>query len=293
VNVGQYRCALMTLWLLMVVSVVEAQHPIDVERAAAGGAYYEALLTYDKLPKRLATTSAIVAAGRSAWGLSLPSMGLQAFELALRDETLPDEEKARLHLSRGIIYFQEDNPQVAILQAERTIALLPEESPLRSKAHFLWAESLARQGLFGQAEPHYEQALTEGLVEEVPDMAFALAKTELALGKVDEAKAHLQQVPIHHARSSAAVRLLAEGALASGDAGSATFWLNHGRSQAPDDFVDSWVDYARLQGAIAAGNVEELRAIRREAAQRYPAEDGWFTLLEASAEVSEWRRLGR
>ncbi len=290
---GRCRYMLTALALLIAAEVAQAQHPIDVERAAAGGAYYEALLTYDRLPKRLATTSAVVAAGRSAWGLSLPAMGLQAFELALRDESLPDEEKARLHLSRGIIYFQEDNLQVAILQAERTTALLKEESPLRSKAHFLWAESLARQGSFGQAEPHYEQALMEGLADEVPDIAFALAKTELALGKVDEAKAHLQQVPIHHARSSAAVRLLAEGALASGDAGSATFWLNHGRSQAPDDFVDSWVDYARLQGAIASGNVDEVRSIRREAAQRYPADDGWFTLLEATAEVSEWRRLGR
>ncbi len=280
---------LLLLYMLTNSSALFAQHPIEVQRLASSGEYMQALSTYEKMPRRIATTESMVAAARSAWALGLSGMAQSEFDRALHDKNLKTEERARINLSKGVIEFQEGRFQVAILYAERSIEPLQDQSPLRAKAYLLWAESLAALHKYGAAESKYRQALAEGSPGDQPDMHFLLAECELKLANYEEARKNYEMIPQDHGRASLAVRRLAEVAINQHNHAAVAYWLKHGRANFPDDFLDSWVDYALVNAAINQGNLEEMREIRKLAETKYPPGDYWRTLLEAAAEVDEWR----
>jgi len=274
-------------------SVVISQHPMDVQRRSAESDHLAALVTYDRLPRRTISAEARIAAGRSAWALGLPERALSEFDRAMVDPNLDPVEQARVHLSSGIVHFQEGRYQVAIAQAEKAIELIKEGGPLRSKAFFLWAESLARQGSSGLALTYYTQALAESAPEDRPEINFALGLCERRLGQYESARAHFEKVPLRHERTPEAIRNLAELAVETKNHASVTFWLSRGRAEYPENFLDSWIDYALVQAAIGRGELEEVRTLRAEAQARYPASDGWLMLLNSAAEAFEWQRLRR
>jgi len=271
--------------------VLQAEHPMEVQRQSARGEHLQAVLTYDRMPKRVATGEAMVAAGRSAWALSLPDQALHEFDRALTTGTLPVVEQARVHLSKGIIEFQEERYQVAILHAEKSVALLAQPGPLRGKGWFLWGEALARLGSWGQAEEKYLQAVAESSADELPELYYHLGRCQRHLGKLEAARLSFERVPLQHDRTPQAIRALAELALELKRPKSAAFWLARGRSEYPDGFLDSWVDYALVQAAAAEENPQELRRIRTEANTRYAPSDPWLVLLNAAAEEFEWNRI--
>ena len=281
--------ALLPLALLGVCGLsAYAQHPIEVERAAAQGDYMAALVTYDRLPERRATLGAREAAAASAWGLGLPDRAIEEYDRILKDESLAPQKRARLFLSRGAIELQENRFQVASLFAERSVQQLAEPSPLRAQALLLWGQSLSRLGMAGKAEEKLEQALKESLSADRPDIHYQLAECQLILGKFDEARAHLEQVPLHHERTSKALRYLAQLAVERKDPGQITFWLTKGREDYPRDFLDSWVDYALMSAAIQEENVTRVLDLREQAATRFPPSDHWLTLLQAESEIFLW-----
>lgn len=270
-----------------------SQHSIDVQRAAASGEHLAALATYDRLPRRVVTAEARVAAARSAWALGLPERALAEFDEALHTEGLPAVERARLHLSQGIIHFQEGRYHVALIHAEKASAELSEPSPLRAKVRLLAAESHARLNAFGRAEEFYLSAIAEAAPEDKADIHFMLGECQRPLGKLEAARENFEKVPLRHERTPAAVRHLAEIALETGRFDSAGFWLRRGREEYADRFLDSWTDYALVRVAAHEGASAELREIRARAETTYPPSDGWLTLLVAEAEAYEWRRMNK
>lgn len=272
---------------------VVAQHSMEVQRRSAEADHLAALVAYERTPKRTLSSDARVAAARSAWALSLPERALEEFERVLAEGSLERVEQARLHLSIGILHFQEGRYQVAGLKAERAVELLDEAGPLRSKANFLWGESLYRLGSAGMAAERYSAALTEAAPEDRPDIHFALGTCARALGTFAVAREHFENVPLRHDRTAAAIRNLAEIGLETKNFANAGFWLARGRADYPDSFLDSWTDYALVRVAIHQGRLDDVRRVRAEAQMKYPASDGWLTLLNAAAETYEWKVLRR
>ena len=266
-----------------------AQHPIDVQRKAAAGEYYEALVSYDQLPRRRSTTLSTVAAARSAWGLGLPARAIVEYDKALQDEKLEPSERARLLLSRAIIEFQEGRFQVAQLYAEKAAALLPTPSPLRSKVWFVWGQSLDRLSQYGAAEERYKLAADESSEDERGDIYYLLGKCQERLGRFDEARDSLQKVPLRHEQAPFAMRQLAEIALNAGRPKEVEFWLTTGRREYPESFLDSWVDYALARGAMMNQDDQRLSEILDEATKKYPPSDHWLNLLRGAVEGYRWK----
>jgi tetratricopeptide (TPR) repeat protein len=259
-----------------------AQHPIDIQRLAANGQYFEALVEYLKLPQRRATTEAVISAARSYWASSLPQRAIDEYEKALRDEKLAATERARIYLSRAIIEYQEDRFQTSVLYAERAVGLINEAGPLRSKSFLVWAQALDRMNLQGPAEEKYIQAQAESDTDDKPEISFLLARCQKRLGKYAEAISNFEKVPLRNVRTAEAIRNLGELAMDSGRFDDAEFWLQKGRADYPDDFLDSWVDYALLKIAISKNDLEKVNNIYTDSSKRYAPSDHWYTLLAAA-----------
>lgn len=267
-----------------------ADFPIDVQQKEVEGDYYNAMLSFERMPKRIATTEAIISAAQSAWALSLPEKAIEQYEKALHDQGLPEVERARIEFARGAIEFQEGNPQVAIVFAERAINRLHDPSPLRGKLWLLWAESLIKLNSVGAAEEKYRLAQKEVGKEDRAEADFLAAQCQLRLGHTADAIDNFARIPVNHGRAPEAIRALAALSMGSGDFSQASFWLETGRSKFPDRFLDSWVDYALLTIAAREKNIARVQEIRAAAAMKYPPSDPWLTLLEAKAESALWEQ---
>ena len=266
-----------------------AQHAIDIQRETAQGEYLRALVMFDRMPKRQLTPDAVLAAARSAWALGLSSRAAEELERVVREGGLSAEEEAKAILSRGVIEYQEGRYQVAALFAERAVARAAGNPGLQSRGYLLWGESLYALSSFAQAEKMYLEASSRTTDAENPELRFLLATCQRTLGKYSEARANLEQIPVTSERAPQAMRALAELALESGEFDIARFWLQRGRSDFPDNFLDSWVDYALMAAAIHGNDSVEVRALREAANTRYPPSDQWLTLLNAAAEAFEWQ----
>lgn len=284
---------LILLSLLIFASVAICQTPSDIEKLASEGDYFHAMVKFEALPRKKQTTDALIAAGRSAWALSLPKLAIERLEAALAKADLDGSvvapsERARVMLYRGIIEYQEDRFQTAVAYAERAIQSLDEPSTLRAKALLLQGEALEQQSMFANAEKKLVQAMAEGSQQDLPNIAFALARTQRKLGKNDDAIEVLKSVPIDHERAHEALRLIADILFSQGKDSDGAFWLAKGKELFPDSFVDSWVSYGLLRGAIANKNTDQVIEISKNAASRYAPSDYWFTLLDALAESYLW-----
>lgn len=283
--------ALLSALLLKLALPAEAQHPIDVQRLTAKGSHLEALKAYQKLPKRRTTTEASVSAAKSAWALGLPDMAIEEFDRALKDETLPAEQRALILLSKGIIEFQEGRFQLATVYADRASKILRDPSSLRGRVWLLWGESLFRQKQYPAAEDRYIKALSEVRAEELPSANYYLGVCRLNLGRPEDAKNNFESIPLDSEHAPSAVRFLAQISLDAGLTPRASFWLSTGREQFPESFLDSWVDYALVRIAIEDGDIKRVRTLREQAMGKYAPSDHWLNLLEAAAEAFEWEQL--
>ena len=267
-----------------------AQSAIEVQKKAAEARYYESLVEYEKIPRSRVGSETALAAARSAWALGLSDRAAEEFDLALRSEDLTEEKRARIMLSRGIVELQEGRQQSACLFAQKVTETLPEPGPLRSQAFLLWGQALLAQGAVSAAEEKLTFALSESSPGDMPEIHFQLGECQFQLGKYEEARKHFESVPVHMERTPASIRYLAMIALQLKKPSIAAFWLDKGRAEFPDNFLDSWVDYALTQVAISQNDRSRVKTLREQAAARYPQNDSWVVLLNAAAESFEWTK---
>lgn len=277
--------------LMMGAHPCNAQHPIDIQRMTADGEYYAALNAFLELPKRRITTETTLAAAKAAWGLSLPVQAVSYFESALADQNLTNTDRARINLARGIIDFQEERFQVAAVYAEKVVSLLPTAAPLRGRAWELWADSLAKQNLYGPAEAKYQLAVKELEADALPAVSFRLGLCRNSLGKYDLARQAFEQVPLNHPLAAEAVLHLALIALELQRFDQAHFWLQTGRKRFPESFLDSWVDYEQIRIAIHNQDEKSLQELLEQAEERHPPSDYWLTLAQSAAVAYQWKDL--
>lgn len=288
----------MKLWSIFLTALTQlslafpavAQHPIDVQRLYVQGSYYEALLTYEKMPKRTRTMAAEIAAGKSAWALSLPDRSLDVFQKALRDESISDHERYWLLFSRAVISYQEDRFEEAIAYADSALQEFPKDLPITARLHVLKGQALSRLDDYVQALHHYETALTSCAPEEAADIHYLMGLSFFRIGKLNDARQHLEQLPNDHSESAAAVRMLVFISLENESFEEAEHWLNKGVEFYPETFLDSWSDYARLKIAIAASDRKAIKTIVKDSREKYPPSDSWLAMISATAEMYHWKQ---
>jgi tetratricopeptide (TPR) repeat protein len=267
-----------------------AQHPIDVQRLSADGEHFKALTTFEIIPARRMTLEGRIAAARSAWALGLNERAAAEFDSILREPSIPLDSRARLTITRGAIEYQEERYQEAALYAEKGISVLKKPSALRGRGYLLWGQSLLRLKAYGTAEEKFLTALAEADESDKPEIHFALGTVEMKLGKYTQAEEHFQAVPTDHDRTPQAVRNLAAIALDTQQYDKAQFWLEKGKQEYPDAFLDSWADYGLVQVALSKSDLLTARQVAEQAAKQYPPSDPWLLLMQASLELSEWDR---
>jgi tetratricopeptide (TPR) repeat protein len=267
-----------------------AQHPVDVQKLSASGEHFKALALYELLPMKKVGTDTRVFVAKSAWALGLNRQAGEIFDAVLRDPQISQESRARLTLSRGAIEYQEDRHQEAALYAEKSVSLLKDQSPLRGRAYLLWGQALMKAGAYGTAEEKLISALADAEEADKPEINFALASVEMRLGKLGAAEKHLRSIPTDHERTPLAVRMLAAIAIETQSFARAQFWIEKGKSDYPEGFIDSWADYGLLQVSLAEGDLLKARGLVDQANKQYPPSDSWLILMQAALEQSEWER---
>lgn len=267
---------------------VAAEHPVDVQRLSAEGDHFRALEVFERLPDRRLEDGARIAAAKSAWALGLTRIAADLFDAVLRTDTLDNDERARITLSRGIIEYQEERYQEAALFAEKAASYLPEKAPLRGRALLLWGQSLMRAQAYSVAEEKLWRALAEIAPGDRPDVAISLGTVQLKLGKLSDAERSLKAIPVDHVYAPEAVRLLASVAMQKDQHNRARFWLEKGRADYSDSFLDSWADYGQMQVALKDGDLPRARKLVEQAHKRLPPSDAWLILMQAAVEQAEW-----
>ncbi len=288
------RCSI--VWVFSTLSIfiaavpALAQHPIDLQKLSASGEHLKAVTLYEVLPERSMTTDARIAAAKSAWALGLNQQASNGFDAVLRDAQITTDTRARLTLSRAIIEYQDEHYTNANLFAEKAISYLSESSPLRGRAYLLWGQSLSRMNAYSAAQEKLLAALNDSTTNDKAEIHFALGIVETKLGKYLQAEQHLKAIPTDHERASATVRMLASLALETHQNDRARFWIQKGRSDYPEAFIDSWGDYGLLEVALSKGEISAAREIFTEAKKQHPPSDPWLILMQAALEQFEWKK---
>lgn len=286
----QLPLVLSVISVLVSPGLVMAQHPAEVQKLSADGEHMKALAMFELLPNKKLMTETRIAAAKSAWALGLNRQAAEGFDSVLRDPSISQDIRTRLILSRGVIEYQEERYQEAALYAEKAITYMRESVPLRGRAYLLWGQSLLRTGAYVSAHEKFEKALSDVQPQDRPEAHFALGLVELKLSRYADAQKNLEAIPMDHPRTPVAVRMLAGISLETHQYDRVTFWVEKGKVDYPEAFVDSWGDYGLVQAAIARGDLDEARRVTDIAQKQFPASDSWIILMQASLEVAEWKK---
>ena len=147
-----------------------------------------------------------------------------------------------------------------------------------------------RTGAYPIAHDKFSKALEDVSGADKAEAHFALGLVEVKLGKYQEAQKHLELIPTDHDRTAVAVRMLAAISLETKQQERAKFWIEKGRLDHPEAFVDCWGDYGLEQVALAKGDLEEARRLTDQASKRFPPSDSWLILMQATLEQAEWMK---
>jgi tetratricopeptide (TPR) repeat protein len=274
-------------------TLVFAEHPIDVQKLSAEGDHFKALAMYELLPDRRLDEDTHLAAARSAWALGMTRQASELFDAVLRGDAIDSDERARITLSRGILEYQEERYQEAVLFAEKAASLLPEGAPLRGRAMLLWGQSLYKAQAYSSAEEKLARALLDAAPSDRPDVALALGRALIKLGKLSEAEKTLKMIPASHEYAAEAVRMLASISLQTKQSERARFWIEKGRSDYTDAFLDSWADFGLVTVALESNDLPRARNVVERAERRLPPSDNWLILMQAALEQAEWKELAK
>lgn len=271
--------------LLLVVCNCWAVEPIDIQLLNSRGEHFKALIAFEQLPKRKRTTESIIAAGRSAWALSLPDRARELLTESLKTQAVPEIERTKVLVTLGILDYQEGNFQAAALNAQKAVEASTTPGALRAKGWMLWGDSLLRIGSPAEANDKLQRALEESSIEDEGEIRYLLGESLIKLGNLEDAKVNFQSIPVGHERIATAIRRLGEIALQLHDSEKVEFWLTKGRTEFPDSFLDSWVDFALVRSALDRSEEDKARKIYENAATRFAPSDFWMTILGAEIEL--------
>jgi tetratricopeptide (TPR) repeat protein len=160
-------------------------------------------------------------------------------------------------------------------------------------AHLAMAQVLANQGQFEEAMPHFEFCLTNP-PDDPTEVLFGLASSQFSLGRIEEARASLEQLFAKVPNHSTGCFLRAKVELADGRHEEALRWFQKADALAPDE---SDITNALLQVCRQLGRKEDVDRYQNRLEQirrRDEKLDHFLTLAKTRPEDPEVRyQLGK
>ena len=276
---------------LICVSNSLAEHPINVQKNAINKEYYKAMVSFEKLPRQKLNKEVLLSAAQSAWALSLPDTAIELFDKILDDKNISNKEKAKIYLYKGIIDFQEGKYSISQIFAKKALSFSNDISEsLKSAALKLLGDSYFKLKLYGEAKREYIEALKYADNNQQPSIYLQKGMAEFYLGSFDEAQKDLQKVSMDNEDAPLAIKLLMKILLEKKDYQKLKKWIEVLNIEFPDEFIDSWIDYAKVKVAISEDNKREALKVLEFAKDKYPESDSWINLARASLETYLWNK---
>ena len=276
---------------LICVSSSLAEHPINVQKNAINKEYYKAMVSFERLPRQKLNKEVLLSAAQSAWALSLPDTAIELFDKILDDKNISNKEKAKIYLYKGIIDFQEGKYSISQIFAKKALSFSNDISEsLKSAALKLLGDSYFKLKLYGEAKREYIEALKYADNNQQPSIYLQKGMAEFYLGSFDEAQKDLQKVSMDNEDAPLAIKLLMKILLEKKDYQKLKKWIEVLNIEFPDEFIDSWIDYAKVKVAISEDNKREALKVLEFAKDKYPESDSWINLARASLETYLWNK---
>ena len=276
---------------LIYVSNSLAEHPINVQKNAINKEYYKAMVSFERLPRQKLNKGVLLSAAQSAWALSLPDTAIELFDKILDDKNISNKEKAKIYLYKGIIDFQEGKYSISQIFAKKALSFSNDISEsLKSAALKLLGDSYFKLKLYGEAKREYIEALKYADNNQQPSIYLQKGMAEFYLGSFDEAQKDLQKVSMDNEDAPLAIKLLMKILLEKKDYQKLKKWIEVLNIEFPDEFIDSWIDYAKVKVAISEDNKREALKVLEIAKDKYPESDSWINLARASLETYLWNK---
>ena len=280
-----------TVLNLICVSNSLAEHPINVQKNAINKEYYKAMVSFERLPRQKLNKEVLLSAAQSAWALSLPDTAIELFDKILDDKNISNKEKAKIYLYKGIIDFQEGKYSISQIFAKKALSFSNDISEsLKSAALKLLGDSYFKLKLYGEAKREYIEALKYADNNQQPSIYLQKGIAEFYLGSFDEAQKDLQKVSMDNEDAPLAIKLLMKILLEKKDYQKLKKWIEVLNIEFPDEFIDSWIDYAKVKVAISEDNKREALKVLEFAKDKYPESDSWINLARASLETYLWNK---
>ena len=268
-----------------------AEHPINVQKNAINKEYYKAMVSFERLPRQKLNKEVLLSAAQSAWALSLPDTAIELFDKILDDKNISNKEKAKIYLYKGIIDFQEGKYSISQIFAKKALSFSNDISEsLKSAALKLLGDSYFKLKLYGEAKREYIEALKYADNNQQPSIYLQKGMAEFYLGSFDEAQKDLQKVSMDNEDAPLAIKLLMKILLEKKDYQKLKKWIEVLNIEFPDEFIDSWIDYAKVKVAISEDNKREALKVLEFAKDKYPESDSWINLARASLETYLWNK---
>ena len=276
---------------LICVSNSLAEHPINVQKNAINKEYYKAMVSFERLPRQKLNKEVLLSAAQSAWALSLPDTAIELFDKILDDKNISNKEKAKIYLYKGIIDFQEGKYSISQIFAKKALSFSNDISEsLKSAALKLLGDSYFKLKLYGEAKREYIEALKYADNNQQPSIYLQKGMAEFYLGSFDEAQKDLQKVSMDNEDAPLAIKLLMKILLEKKDYQKLKKCIEVLNIEFPDEFIDSWIDYAKVKVAISEDNKREALKVLEFAKDKYPESDSWINLARASLETYLWNK---
>lgn len=280
-----------TVLNLICVSNSLAEHPINVQKNAINKEYYKAMVSFERLPRQKLNKEVLLSAAQSAWALSLPDTAIELFDKILDDKNISNKEKAKIYLYKGIIDFQEGKYSISQIFAKKALSFSNDISEsLKSAALKLLGDSYFKLKLYGEAKREYIEALKYADNNQQPSIYLQKGMAEFYLGSFDESQKDLQKVSMDNEDAPLAIKLLMKILLEKKDYQKLKKWIEVLNIEFPDEFIDSWIDYAKVKVAISEDNKREALKVLEFAKDKYPESDSWINLARASLETYLWNK---
>jgi tetratricopeptide (TPR) repeat protein len=222
--------------------------------------------------------------------LGLANQAASYFDEALRfpEQTISQEDRARVNLMRGVIEYQEHRLDTAVIYAQESLKSAEEIPGLLNAVHLLLGDIASAKNDYKIAQAHYEQALQDVAPSEKGEVEYRLGNILASQHQDEAAIAAYQRVPVDSVKAPEAIRSIAKLEFDSGKFNDVKFWLNKGRTDYPDRFLDSWVDYVLVESALRLHDIESADEVAVRARASFPPSEGWMVLLEGSLEKAKW-----
>jgi tetratricopeptide (TPR) repeat protein len=285
------KCALFfnllvtALVLLLFSSSCIAQHPGDIEKAFAENNFLKSFKLFFQLEERNRTARLYRIAAESAWGL-----GLQTEAIKILDELFVTirgsrEDKNWALLTKAIILFQEKKFKDCASVLDSLEQRIMQSDSLQGELLGLRAQLYAIQNQKNVAIDLLKEAIVLVNDKSKEDFALVLGTLLFKLGKFDESKLYLTQVPPNHEEAFRATKLLTEISLNQGKLEEANLWIEEGLRVHPQDLYDSYTDFMKVKIAIATNDKNKVKKLVNRIQEKYPNTDHWKSLIDAKYEI--------